>query len=129
MEGRATEGMETRMTEPAAVIALRELREEIDRSLEWVKREGFIVDYAVIQRGAGGLESVVESSTAIHALLFVRQKLHGLDALIARVEPPPQEQARVAVGTTVTGGSTTSSVTVTYVEPPPQEQKKGPMKQ
>jgi len=117
------------MTEPAAVIALRELREEIDRSLEWVKREGFIVDYAVIQRGAGGLESVVESSTAIHALLFVRQKLHGLDALIARVEPPPQEQARVAVGTTVTGGSTTSSVTVTYVEPPPQEQKKGPMKQ
>ena len=52
--------------------------EELERSLAWIDRESFVVDYDVIQRGAGGLGVVVDTSTAMHALLFVRKRLRDL---------------------------------------------------
>lgn len=50
---------------------------EIERSLDMIERESFIIDYSVIGRGAGGLGAVVELSTAKHAILFIRRTLRG----------------------------------------------------
>ena len=71
------------MTEQQALedIARRDVAlvlEELERSLAWIDRESFVVDYGVIQRGAGGLGVVVEWDTAMHALLFVRKRLRDL---------------------------------------------------
>lgn len=73
---------------------------ECEKSLNWIARESFVVDYSVIKRGAGGLEPVVEHSTAMHALLFVKQALR--DAL-ARAAQSAVCGAIVPTGT----GSTT----------------------
>src|SRR4030095_14278323 len=40
------------------------------------------VDYAVIGRGAGGLEAVVEASTATHAILFIRRVLRKVSVSV-----------------------------------------------
>jgi hypothetical protein len=63
---------------------------ECEKGLDWIKRELFVVDYAVLKRGAGGLETVVESSTAMHALLFVRRVLKA--AAEARLSALQAEQ-------------------------------------
>jgi hypothetical protein len=70
------EAASSRLSAPAEE-PLKPIFDEIEKSLGWVKHESFIVDYAVINRGAGGLGCVVEHSTAMHALLFVRQALRA----------------------------------------------------
>lgn len=61
--------------------------EEIERALDEIDRASFIVDYAVIKRGAGGMGAVVELSTAKHAILFIRRALRE----IGRVSVPVSE--------------------------------------
>ena len=63
---------------PLTSHVLAPVLEELERSLAWIDRESFVVDNAVIKRGARGLGVVVEASTAMHGLLFVRQRLRDL---------------------------------------------------
>ena len=60
---------------PAREELIDQALRELQSGLAAVERESFIVNYSVIGRGAGGLASVVDRSTAMHALLFPRATL------------------------------------------------------
>jgi hypothetical protein len=85
----------------AARAALGRLRDqleaEIETSLRAVDRESFMVDYGVIGRGSGGLASVIERSTAMHLLLFVRGILR--DAKAPGADPAPASPPEGGKGT------------------------------
>jgi hypothetical protein len=61
--------------ERKAADVLLAIDQEIDKGLDWLQRECFCVDYATIGRGDGGIATVVNYETAIHALLFIRRVL------------------------------------------------------
>src|SRR4029453_10519877 len=66
---------------------LNEVAAEIERALDEIQRTSFLVDYAVIGRGAGGLEAVVEASTATHAILFIRRVLRKVSVSVSDAKP------------------------------------------
>ena len=60
---------------------LRQLEKQIEKHLDWLEAEGFIITFPNDgKKHFGGLGAVVDSSTAQHALLFLRADLKKLIA-------------------------------------------------